>query len=401
MKPVSLMQKSRVFAAFVVFSVMLGTPFAALAATTTTSTRYFMPNTSAVWRNVMGARHVFDDGFTADLSAFQLRVAKFAGLKPIPVKNFNILADDVAPSVSPTPQVTPTQSVPWGVRAMLNDDTLKTTTGGVGVTIAILDTGIDREHPDLKSRVDGCYDYTDLTKGFVDNSCDDLNGHGTHMAGIIAADGGPHGDGIYGFAPQASISIYKTCNSTGSCMSDDIAVAMRNAVDNGAQIIVLGFGGESESSFIDDAIAYAHDKGVLVIAAAGNDGPYDDSLDWPARNPAVMSVGALDSDLAPADFSSRGINATTEPYSMDAGDIEFAAPGVNVESTFRGGGYAIMSGTSMAAASLAGMTARLWQSGAEQPASATRFLLHEISEDIAPKGDDNASGFGMPRTIIQ
>lgn len=391
------MLKSRVVAVFIAFSLLLASPASALAASTGSNARYFVPSTRAFWRNAMGARHVFEDGFTADLSDFQLRIAKFAGLRPIPVKKFNILADvQTVESVSPTPQTTPSESVPWGVRAMLNDEKLMHTAGGEGVTVAILDTGIDREHPDLKFRIDGCFDFADPAKGMVENSCSDFNGHGTHMAGIIAADGGLKGEGLYGFAPQASISVFRTCNNAGICLSDDIAVAMRKAVDTGAQIIVLGLGGEAESSFIDDAIAYAKEKEVLVIVAAGNDGPYDDSVDWPARNPLVISVGALDSEKAAAEFSSRGINRITKAYQADEGDIEFAAPGVNIESTFRDGGYAILSGTSMAAPHIAGVAALLWQKDALYPAQTTRFLLHGMAEDLLPVGDDGATGWGMP-----
>ncbi len=397
MNPVSIMSKPRVVAVFIAFSLLVSAPASALAASTGTDSRYFIPSTRTFWRNAMGARHVFEDGFTADLSDLQLRIAKFAGLGPVPVKKFYILADTQAvDSVSPTPQMVPTQSVPWGVRAMLNDETLDRTSGGAGVAVAILDTGIDREHPDLKSRVDGCFDFADPFKGLTEDSCDDLNGHGTHMAGIIAADGGLTGKGLYGFAPEASISIYRVCSNAGTCLSDDIAVAMRTAVDNGAQIIVLGFGGESESSFIDDAIAYAQEKEVLIVAGAGNDGPYDNSVDWPARHPLVIAVGALDSKEVAAEFSSRGTNWETKAYQVDEGDVDLAAPGVNIESTFRDGGYAILSGTSMAAPHVAGLAALFWQKEASHSADATRALLHEMAKDVEPVGDDDATGWGMP-----
>lgn len=396
------MLKPRVVAAFIAFSLLLTSPASALAASAGSNARYFVPSTRTFWRNAMGARHVFEDGFTTDLSDFQLRIARFAGLRPVLVKKFNILADvQAVESVSPTPQTAPTEGVPWGVRAMLNDEKLTQTSGGEGVTVAILDTGIDREHPDLNSRIDGCFDFADPLKGMVEDACDDLNGHGTHMAGIIAADGGLTGEGLYGFAPQASISIFRTCNNAGICLSDDIATAMRTAVDTGAQIIVLGLGGESESSFIDDAIAYAQERNVMVIMASGNDGPYDDSVDWPARNPSVISVGALDNEKIPAEFSSRGINRKTKAYQANEGDVELAAPGVNIESTFRDGGYAILSGTSMAAPHVAGMAARLWQKDAPYPAQATRLLLHGIAEDVAPTGDDDATGWGMPVMVAK
>lgn len=387
MNPFGIILKPRVVAAFVAFSLFAFSSTTVLADAGVTDSRYFVPSTRSFWRNTMGARHVFDTGFTADLNDLQLGIAKFAGLKPVPVEKYNILADmAVGASVSATPLMTPTQPVSWGVRAMLDDDTLTGTTGGAGVTVAILDTGVDRTHPDLKSRINRCEDFTNPSGALIDNSCDDLNGHGTHIAGIIAADGGLTGTGLYGLAPQASISIYRTCNTGGSCFADDVATALRVAVDDGANIIVLGLGGESDSQLVDDAIAYAQQKKVMVIAGAGNDGPYDDSEDWPARNPAVVSVGAIDSKKAAADFSSRG-------------DIELGAPGVNIESTFRDDGYAILSGTSMAAPHVAGIAARLWVKDASDPAQATRDLLHKISVDIAPPGDDGTTGWGMPEEM--
>ena len=125
MKLDGIVRKRRIIALFVALTVVLSTPATVLAASGTTNTRYFITSTGAIWRGAMGARHIFADGFTADLNEVQLRVAKLFGLKPIEVKKFNILADSQAvESVSPTPQITPTQSVPWGVRAMLGNEKL-------------------------------------------------------------------------------------------------------------------------------------------------------------------------------------------------------------------------------------------------------------------------------------
>ncbi len=388
-----------IFAAiFLVFSFVLASSPSTHAASVNADGRYFIPTTRSFWKNAIGARHVFEDGFTATLSDLQLKLVRLAGLRPIPVKKFNILAETIALS-SPTPQAIPSQLVSWGIREMLDDPQAKETAGGSGVTVAVLDTGVDREHPDLARRIVGCVSFSDGAKPIVEDSCDDANGHGTHMAGIIAADGGVFGEGIYGFAPSASISAYRVCDGDGLCYSDDIGAAMMRAVDDGAQIIVLGFGGESESSFIDDALVYAMEHDVLVIAAAGNDGPYDDSLDWPARSERVVSVGALDNAQAPAEFSSRGLNDSTRAYQRNEGDVEFAAPGINIESTYRGGGYAILSGSSMAAPHVAGLAALVWQSDAKNSAEATRFLLREMAADINLKGDDSATGWGMPHIL--
>lgn len=392
--------KSTIVASFLAFSLFFA-PVTAMAASgpSTGDSRYFVQSTKSFWRNALGVRNVFDTGFTADLSDLQFKLAKLAGLRPIPVKKFNILAAAApvaVPSSSPTPVDAPAKPVPWGVRYILQAEDPNVPVGGKDLTVAVLDTGVDRKHPDLKERVTKCTDYADLSKAFIDEECADANGHGTHMAGIVAADGGPDAKGIWGLAPQASLGVYKVCNSDGLCLSDDIAKAITAAVNDGANIIVLGMGGEADSSFIDDALAYAADHDVLVVAAAGNDGPYDDSMDWPARNPSVISVGATVNDGSVAQFSSRGNNEKTKPYQPNSGDLEFVAPGVNIESTFKDGGYAILSGTSMAAPHVAALAARVWQRDAKHPAAATRQVLHDMAKDILPAGDDNASGWGTP-----
>ncbi len=385
------------FLAFVVVATPLGAQ--AASASSTGGSRYFIQSTKSFWKSAFSARHTFADGFTADLSDLQVRIARFAGLRPISVKTFNILTDATSPSptASASPQPTPAESIGWGQEVVLGS--AAGSDGGLGVNIAVLDTGVDRTHPDLQGRIAACADYTDTSKPMVADSCTDVNGHGTHMAGLIAATGGPDGIGMIGMAPLASVSAFKVCDDEGNCNSDDVAVAMRDAVDAGANIIVLGLGGEQESSLVSDALQYAVDHNVMVIAAAGNDGPYDDSLDWPASDSRTISVGALASDLTVADFSSRGNNAKTKAYHQDNGDLEFVAPGVNVESTFTGGTYAILSGTSMSSAVVAGLAARVWQADDEHPASATRTVLHSLAKDIAPAGDDNASGWGVPELL--
>lgn len=380
---------------FLAFSVAL-MPSAVLAADEPINTnRYLIQTNKSFWRTALGARNIFDDGFTANLSDLQLRVAKLAGLKPILVKRFNILTETDALPVAPTPQITPISPVSWGVRYVLRQDTTKTS-GGKDIGIALVDTGVDAEHPDLKDRLKKCTNYADPNKPFIDQECEDTNGHGTHMAGIAVADGGKDGKGMFGLAPEADLLVYKACDANGLCYSDNIAKAMIGAVNDGAHIIMLGFGGESDSSFVRDAIEYAVENNVLVVSAAGNSGPDNEVLDWPARNSSVIAVGAIDSSSLAARFSSRGGNDDTKAYQVNYGDIELSAPGVNIESTFKGGGYAILSGTSMAVPHIAGLAARVWQSDDEQSAQATRLVLRNMARDIEPVGDDAATGWGVP-----
>lgn len=384
---------------FLAISMIIGMGRFAYAAQD--DTRYLVKSNAGFWKKSFGVRHSFDNGFTTDLSDKQLWVAKFFGVEVEPVLKLNILPAELEQVVSrgkPTAlRPTPSENVPWGVKTIYDNPLLSKSSGGLGVKIAVLDTGVLKTHPDLKNRIVECKDFTNVKSPIVDGKCDDKNGHGTHVSGIIAADGGDDGLGIYGIAPQASILAYKVCGDNGSCWADDIATALREAANNGAQIVNLSLGSDMPSQLITDAVSFAVSKKVLVVAAAGNDGPYTGSIDYPGANPNVVGVGAIDVNWKIPDWSSRGINLSTTPYVTEEGDIEFAAPGVNVESTWKDGGYAIMSGTSMATPHVAGLAAKLWQDSALNPAAATRDILHNHSTDLLPILDDDASGWGLPR----
>ena len=379
--------------------ILLLLAFANLSYAASDDTRYFVKSTSGWWKKSFGVRHNFDKGFTTDLSDKQLWIAKFFGVEVEPVKKLNVLPDlSQAPITSGKVQaqrIKPTEQVPWGVKTIYNEPLLSKSSGGLGVNVAVLDTGVLKTHPDLKNRIKVCKDFSGPVT-IIDEKCDDKNGHGTHVAGIIAADGGSDGLGIYGMAPEANLFAYKVCSNNGTCWADDIAVALRMAVDDGANIVNLSLGSDNPSQLIVDATNYAVSKKVLVVAAAGNDGPYVGSIDYPGADANVVAVGAVDKDIQIPDWSSRGINSITEPYVVEEKDIEFAAPGINVESTWKNGGYAILSGTSMASPHVAGLAAKLWQKDALTPASAIREILHKLTTDLLPIGDDDNSGFGFP-----
>lgn len=389
---------------FVVLALLIGAAFPVFAAEDNNGNRYLIKSTSNFWKKSFAVRHNFDNGFTADLSDFQLRLAKIFGVELEPIKKIYILPSVEAAetsgkgkAASASKRPIPSEQIPWGIKTIYNNSLLDKTSGGADVNVAILDTGVVKTHPDLLNRVKDCKDFSNNRLPLIDGKCDDKNGHGTHIAGIIAADGGSDGKGIYGIAPETNIFAYKVCSNNGICWADDIAMAIRTAVDNGANIINLSLGSDMESQLITDAGNYAVFKNVLVVAAAGNDGPYIGSIDYPAANSTVMAVGAVNSTLNIPDWSSRGVNSTNEEYVTEDQDMEFAAPGVNVESTWKDGSYATLSGTSMAAPHVAGLAAKLWQKDAEDPASATRNLLHQFSTDLLPIGDDDASGWGIPQ----
>lgn len=383
---------------FLTFLILFGLVINAQAAVE--DTRYFVKSNGSFWKKSFGVRHTFEDGFTTDATEWQLKLAKIFGVEVIPMRKLYVLPA-LAASLNPVAEDRakrhkPSDQTPWGIQIVYNDPLIEKTSGGAGVNIAVLDTGVHKAHPDLKNVVKECKDFTTLRIPFVDGKCDDKNGHGTHVSGIIAANGGSDNLGLYGIAPESKIFAYKVCMNNGSCWADDVAVAIKTAVDSGVNIINLSLGSDSESQLITNAVIYAASKNVLVVAAAGNDGPYQGSIDYPAFNIETVGVGALDENLITTEWSSRGFNASSSPYILEEGDIEFAAPGANIESTWKDGNYVILSGTSMAAPHVSGLAAKLWQKDAENPALSTRSLLRQFSKDIAPAGDDNDSGWGLP-----
>jgi subtilisin len=162
----------------------------------------------------------------------------------------------------------------------------------------------------------------------------------------------------------------------------------------------MSFGTDKDFSLIRDAVSYVFSKGTLMVAAAGNDGPFPDSIDYPGAYASVIAVGAINQSLAVTDWSSRGINLSTEPGVINERDIEFAAPGEYIESTWNNGSYVILSGTSMASPFVAGLAAKFWQFspvGDVKPFQATRDFLRSLAVDLFPADEDNDSGFGLPQ----
>lgn len=359
---------------------------------------YLIKSNDQGLKNMFGVRHNFDVGFTTFLNEPQAAALERAGLGIEKVPLYDISkppggcdpwpdckngGDDGGGSDA-TRTTVPTTQIPWGIDKIYRDAQV-IPSGGDGIKVAVLDTGVNTDHFDLKNRIVDCKDFT---KGpNTKNSCKDDNGHGTHVAGTILADGGSDGLGIYGVAPGAGLMAYKVCAS--SCWSDDIAKAIDTAGNNGANIISMSLGGDSQSSLIRDAIN--RNSHVLIIAAAGNDGPADGSIDYPGANANVVAVGAIDSEISVPDWSSRGIN--NGDYVISEREVEFGAPGVSVYSTWNDGTYNTISGTSMATPHVSGLAAKVWQGTAQD----TRVYLNGLASDIWTAGDDTATGFGLPQ----
>ena len=229
-----------------------------------------------------------------------------------------------------------------------------------GTRVAIIDTGIDRTHLDLMSKVKACASALAAIGVVVNGSCSDDNFHGTHVAGTVAATTN-NGLGVAGTAPDAELAIFKALNAAGVGFVGDIAAGIdwswRTA---GAKIISMSLGSETGTETEQRAVKAAHAAGILVIAAAGNG--YDATPNYPAFYPEVMSV---------ASFNQAGV---VSPFSTCNSDVEIAAPGEDIWSSFPHNTYGVISGTSMATPHVAGAAA-LVMSELNLDAAATRTRL--------------------------
>lgn len=357
-------------------------------------------------------REFNSEGFTTTMNAKQFEaLQKNKNLSVEKVPELSIEETSSKPEAAYSAMAA-SQSVPWGIKAIYNDSTLTKPTGGAGINIAVLDTGVNVNHTDLKNNVEQCKDFTTTTT-VVNNSCVDRQGHGTHVAGSALADGGT-GTGVYGVAPSADLWAYKVLGDDGSGYSDDIAAAIRHVADqatalNTKVVINMSLGSSGESSLITNAVNYAYSKGVLVIAAAGNSGPYQGSIGYPGALQNAVAVAALENVIQNgtyrvADYSSRGYSATDGDYVINKGDVEVSAPGSSVYSTWYTGGYSTISGTSMATPHVAGLAAKIWATNTSVSNTQLRAELQNrakaydiLSGSGAAVGDDYASGFGFAR----
>jgi type VII secretion-associated serine protease mycosin len=243
---------------------------------------------------------------------------------------------------------------------------------GDGATIAVVDTGVDWRHPDLAARM---LPGRDFVTG--DSDAMDENGHGTHVAGIAAASAG-NGAGIAGMAPEARVLPVRVLGANGSGQLSAVAQGIVWAADQGADVINLSLGAPSGAQVLKDAVDYAASKGAFVACASGNDGR--STVNFPAAYPSCFAVGATTPSDARASFSSYGT-------ALDA-----VAPGTNVLSTWKGGGYQSAQGTSMATPYVAGLAALLAAKGMDRAAIANTITTTAV--DLGTKGRDNTFGAG-------
>jgi len=265
-----------------------------------------------------------------------------------------------------------TQTLPWGVDR-IDADLVHPINKGTGAKVAVIDSGIDYNHEDLNDNDRGGYD-------FVNGDSDPLDdyGHGTHVAGIIAAE--DNDVGVIGVAPEANLYALKVLDSSGSGSYSDLIDALGWCVDHGIQVANMSLGGTIPSRSLRVACDNAYNAGVLLVAAAGN---YSSSrILYPAKYDSVLAVSATDQSDNLASFSNYG------------DQIELAGPGVSINSTLLGGGYGEKSGTSMSTPHVSG-TAALVVAYGITGSSAIRDQLNTTAEDLGDPGRDAYFGYGL------
>jgi len=262
----------------------------------------------------------------------------------------------------------------WSPVKIGADYAWNTTRGDPSILVAVIDTGVDWKHPDLVSN------YVALGYDWVNNDTDpmDDHGHGTHCAGIIAASLN-NGLGIAGLA-QVHIMAEKGLDAWGSGTEDDLAKAIIHTVDQGADIISCSWSSYFPSELIHEAIKYAYERGVIVVAAAGNDKTKRRS--YPAAYDEVIAVSATNQYDNPATFTNLG------------DWIELAAPGVDIYSTVCNNSYSQKSGTSMSSPHVAAVAALAWSKFQNAARDWVRLWLRYTSDDLGDEGFDNYYGYG-------
>jgi subtilisin family serine protease len=275
----------------------------------------------------------------------------------------------------------------WGVKHIGAGFVHESGNRGSGVKVAIIDTGIDYTHSDLANNFDA------IVKGydFVNSDSDpmDDNGHGTHVAGVVAA--GDNDFGVVGVAPEAELYALKALDETGSGYVSDVVAAIMWATDpnndgntdDRMDVINMSFGGTYNSWLLDAAclLAYYQDELILVAAAgnSGNPGGGGDNVGYPAAYDSVIAVAATNQSDERASWSSTGP------------DVELAAPGVSIYSTLPGNSYGTYSGTSMACPHVVGVAALVIAAGI----SDVRGQLQSTADDLGVTGRDSKYGYGL------
>jgi len=282
------------------------------------------------------------------------------------------------------------QTIPWNIEYINATETWKISKGS-GVQIAVIDTGIDYNHPELKNRVVYGISFVDSTAGStIPIDYKDLDGHGTLVAGIIAAE--DNQIGVVGVAPYSELYAVKVMDNRHSGKVEDLIRGIDWAIkgpdgiegnDDDADIIHLSLSLDSPSSELENIINYAVQSNSVVVASSGN---FDVSVEYPAAYDPVIAVATMNDHGA--------------MYSLSTGpQIDVSAPGVNITSTYLDGNYKTFSGGSLAAPHVSGIIALMLSKNHNLTPSDVRTILADSADDIPPLGYDYRSGYGKVNAL--
>ena len=298
----------------------------------------------------------------------------------------------------------------WGLTA-INALSINLTTSGAGIKVAVIDTGVDASNPDLNNSgqvltgveylTNATYSSCTVAVGAGDGKSD-INGHGTHVAGIISG----RGVGIRGVTPAVTILPVRVLNQFGSGNSTDVACGIKWATDNGAKVINMSLGSTTQSASITAAVAYAISNNVTVVAASGNNAATTNAANYPAGDTGVIGVGATNPDGTWASFSTFGssvdvsapgvgiISTCSAPYASTGSGDSFRETSCTTSDTY-GINYQSLSGTSMASPHVAAVAAFILS----QYPSLTPAQVQEILQATSGSGNgtriDDRLGFGV------
>lgn len=280
------------------------------------------------------------------------------------------------------------QIAPWGHQNINLAKKNPANLSGKGIKIAILDSGVDTSHPDLKVNGGTCVLNLLYDSNLCKNSYNDGNGHGTHVAGIIAAK--DNDIGIVGVAPNAEIYAIKALDAEGNGTTTTVMAGLKWAIENNMDIINMSLTTTKEDLGIKALIDKAYEKGILIVAAAGNSGNNagnTDTVQYPAKFSNVIAVSAVNR------------NNVRIPTSSTGNTVELAAPGFEIYSTYptnlASSGYAYLTGTSMAAPFVTGMAALYKEKYPTYSNIQIRKLLQENALDLGVPGKDPLYGYGL------
>lgn len=267
------------------------------------------------------------------------------------------------------------QTTPYGINMVQANQVSDSSAGNTKV--CVIDTGWTSGHEDLQNS--GVTGYSFSGHG---NWYQDGNGHGTHVAGTMVALNNNSGVvGVIG-SGQAGVHIVKIFNNSGNwTTASNLITAIQSCKDAGAKVVNMSLGGGSSNQTENTAMTNFYNGGMLLVAAAGNDG--NTSFSYPASYNAVVSVAAVNSSASLASFSQRN------------SQVELAGPGVSVNSTWNNGGYNSISGTSMASPHVAGVAALVWSNHPQCTAAQIRSALNATAEDRGTAGRDTSYGWGI------